>query len=395
MTPQSPKVALLIETARSYGRGLLRGIAKYSRLHGPWQFHLTPGDFEQIIPKMRDWGGTGIIARVLNEKMAEAILKTGLPTVFLDFPPSMTKRKNGKSHRYIDMSSDSEGAAKLAAEHLLDKQLTHFAFAGYPFQAWSSIREKAFVEAIRTAGHTVQVYQPPLRAGKSLTWEKEEPTLVKWLQSLPAPLGLMVCNDQRGREVLGACDMAGIPVPEKMAVIGVDNDEILCELSSPPLSSISLNTEKGGYVAASVLDEMMKGNAAPMKKILVEPLEIVERRSTNIVAIEDSDVAAAMQFIHSNIIGRLDIDTIVREVAISRRTLELKFRRILGRSILEEIQRVRIERAKRMLRETTLSIPRIAIDVGFATPSYFTQVFKEEIGMTPAQYRRIVHEGES
>lgn len=131
MTPQSPKVALLIETARSYGRGLLRGIAKYSRLHGPWQFHLTPGDFEQIIPKMRDWGGTGIIARVLNEKMAEAILKTDLPTVFLDFPSSMTKRKSGKDHHYIDMSSDSEGAAKLAAGHLLDKRLTNFAFAGY------------------------------------------------------------------------------------------------------------------------------------------------------------------------------------------------------------------------------------------------------------------------
>lgn len=394
MSPKTPKVALLIETARSYGRGLLRGIAKYSRLHGPWQFHLTPGDFEQIVPKMRDWGGTGIIARVLNEKMAEEILKTGLPAVFLDFPVSSASRKSGRTHRSIDMSSDSEGAARLAAEHLLEKRLPHYAFAGYPFQTWSGRREKAFVEAIGEAGHSVRVYQAPLRSGKTLAWEKEEAALVEWLQSLPTPLGLMACNDQRGREVLDACETAGIPVPEKIAVIGVDDDEILCELSSPPLSSISLNTEKGGYVAAAALDEMMKGHAVPARNILVEPLGIAERRSTNIVAIDDDDVSAALRFIHSNVIGSLEIDVIVREVATSRRTLELKFRKILGRSILNEIQRVRIDRSKQFLRETTHSIPRIAEDVGFATPSYFTQVFKEDVGMTPARYRRTIHEGE-
>lgn len=393
MSPNTPKVALLIETARSYGRGLLRGIAKYSRLHGPWQFHLTPGDFEQIIPKMQEWQGTGIIARVLNETMAEAILQTGLPTVFLDFPTSMEKRKNGKKRLCIDMSSDSTGAAKLAAAHLLEKQLVHFAFAGYPLQTWSEQREKAFNAAIREAGYPVHVYKPPLRSKQSLRWEKEEPLLTEWLKSLPKPIGIMACNDQRGREVLDACDLAEIPVPERLAVIGVDNDDILCELSTPPLTSVALNTEKGGYVATGILDDMMKGRLPPVKSILVEPLGIVERRSTNIIAIEDGDVAAALQYIHSNAVSSLSIDGIVRDIAISRRTLEVKFRKILGKSILDEIQRVRLERSKRLLQETEMSIPKIAFDVGFNTPSYFIQVFSKDTGMTPAKYRRVLREG--
>ncbi|HBT77368.1 MAG TPA: XylR family transcriptional regulator [Planctomycetaceae bacterium] len=391
---KQPKVALLIETARSYGRGLLRGIAKYSRLHGPWQFHLTPGDFEQMVPKMRDWGGTGIIARVLNEKMAEAIMQTGVPAVFLDFPPLMMKKSNGNRRRYIEMSSDSEGAARMAAFHLRDKQLVHFAFAGYPSQIWSEKREKAFVQAVREAGHSVHVYKPPLRSGRLTSWEKEEPALAAWLSSLPTPLGLMACNDQRGREVLDVCEAVGIRVPEKIAVVGVDNDDILCDLSSPPLSSIALNTEKGGYVAAGVLHDMMRGRRIAVENILVEPLAVVERRSTNIVAVNDDDIAATLRFIHLQPPGCISIDAVVREVAISRRALEIKFRKVLGKSILDEIRRVRIEHSKRLLRETTLAIPRIAMDVGFRTPSYFTQVFKTETGMTPAKYRSTIHEGE-
>jgi len=392
MANNTPKVALLIETARSYGRGLLRGIAKYSRLHGPWHFHLTPGDFEQIIPKMHEWGGTGIIARVLNEKMAKAILEADLPTVFLDFPPSISKKKNGRKHQYIDMSSDSEEAAKFAASHLFEKQLVHFAFAGYPFQTWSERREKAFIKAVRAAGFTVHVYEPPHRGGRALRWEKEEWILADWLESLPKPLGLMACNDQRGREVLDACKLVEIAVPEKMAVIGVDNDDILCDLCSPPLTSIALNTEKGGYVAAGILDEMMKGNIPSMKNILVEPLGTVERHSTNIIAIDDDDVAAALQYIHSNTIGCLDIDKIVHHVSVSRRTLEVKFRKILGKTILDEIQRVRIERSKRLLQETDFTIPKIATEIGFNTSSYFIQVFSRDTGMTPAKYRRTIRE---
>lgn len=385
-----PRVALLIETSRSYGRGVLQGVARYSRLHGPWRFLLTPGDFEQVLPKMRDWNGDGVIARALNETFAEAILEMGLPTVLLDYSIDDIKLDKEKKRFCVDLMSDSSGAALLAARCLLDKNLKQFAFVGYPFQAWSVKRELAFVEAISKMGYETHVYQAPLRAGRALRWEREEKILSAWLKTLPKPIGLMACNDQRGREILDACETAGISVPEQVVVVGVDADEVLCELSSPSLTSVALNAEKGGYVAASVLDAMMKGEEPSVKHILVEPLGVVERRSSNIVLVDDEDVALALQLIHFGQLETISVERISHDVAVSRRTLEIKFRKILGRTVLDEIRKVRIDRAKQLLRETDASIERVAQTIGFSAPSYFIQTFCKEVGLTPARYRRDV-----
>lgn len=388
MVPQAFKVALLIETSRGYGRGLLRGITKYSRLYGPWQFHLTPGDFEQIVPRMKDWGGNGIIARIMDERTANMVLRLGIPAVLLDIPDIAAIRKKVEAPQYIELASDSVGAARLAAEHLFEKQFVNFAFAGYPGQVWSGIRETAFIEHIEKAGFKVHLYRLPLRFSQPLRWEKEESILAEWLSSLPKPIGLMACNDQRGREVLDACEHAGIAVPEEVAVIGVDNDELLCELSYPPLSSVVLNAEQGGYQAAKALEDMMKGNAAPFQKLTVNPLRVMERRSSEIVAIDDPEVAMALRYIHSQPPNLLTINRIVEHTAVSRRALELKFKRLLGETILQEIQKVRLEKAKRLLQETDLPVPMIAEHVGFTTASYLIQVFRKEVGMTPAKYRQ-------
>ena len=141
----STKVALLVETSRGYGRGLLRGIMKYSRLHGPWQFHLTPGDFEQIVPRIKDWKGDGIIARVINKQTANLLLKTGLPLVVLDLSENIAVSFQQKGVPFVEMVSDSHGATQMAAEHLLKKQFRHFAFVGYHGQVWSDRREKIFI----------------------------------------------------------------------------------------------------------------------------------------------------------------------------------------------------------------------------------------------------------
>lgn len=394
MVRKALKVALLIETSRGYGRGLLRGITKYSRLYGPWQFHLTPGDFEQIVPKMKDWGGNGIIARVMDEKTLNIILKLGLPAVLLDVPDvPLLRKKVERTGNCIEMMSDSIGASRLAAEHLFEKQFKNFAFVGYADQVWSKIREEAFTECVREAGYDVNIYQMPVHKGVPVRWEKEEPILMKWLSSLPKPIGLMACNDQRGRELLEACELAEIAVPEEIAVIGVDNDELLCELSYPSLSSVLLNSEQGGYLAAKAIDEMMRGNPSPFERIIVSPLRVMERRSSDIVAIEDPDIAAALQFIRTQPSNSLTIRQVVESIAISRRALELKFKKELGRTILQEIQMVRLERAKRLLQETDLSVPQIAEIAGFTTGSYFIQVFRTETGMTPAKYRLGIRRG--
>lgn len=385
----TPKVALLIETARGYGRQMLLGIAHYARLHGPWSFYVTPGDFAQALPKMRQWGGTGIIARIETPRIAKAILESGLPTIALDLAGTELKPDHPLS-RLSEVASDSAGAARMAAEHLLGRGFRRFAFVGVAGRVWSQRREAGFVQAITRAGFPVEIYKPPA-ARRDRVWEREHPLLTRWLAGLPKPIGLMACNDDRGREVLEACRGAEIRVPEELAVIGVDNDELLCELADPPLSSVALNAQGVGYRAAALLDRMMRGRLRKPQRLIAEPLHVVTRRSTDIVAMDDLEVAEALGFIHDHATDFIDIEDVVQHVSISRRNLETRFRKLVGRTPHAELRRVRLERAIRFLVETDLSIPKIAESVGYATPSYFIQVFGREFGTTPARYRRRLH----
>src|SRR3954453_19107335 len=218
--PDIPKVALLIETARSFGRDFLLGIAHYSRLHGPWSFHITPGDYKQVVPKMKQWGGTGIIARIPDWRMAEAILKANVPTIVLGLTDEQM-RPDSPLSQLSEISSDPVQVSRLAAEHLLARQLTHFAYVGSEDRAWSSRRAEAFVELIAARGFEGHVYQQPKRLPDRV-WEREQEFLVRWIRQLPTPVGLFACDDGRGREVLEACSVAGLHVPEDVAVVGVD-----------------------------------------------------------------------------------------------------------------------------------------------------------------------------
>jgi LacI family transcriptional regulator len=194
-TAACPKVALLIETSRGYGRGLLRGIVRYARLHGPWSFYVTPSDFEQALPEMILWGGTGIIARVETPEMAKAIRAANLPTVLVGADPIAISHVP-ELEQFSEVSSDSEGAARMAAEHLLERGLGNFAYVGIPERKWSRLRGEAFCAAIQAAGYTPHVYIPP-RSKKGRTWEREQKSLAEWIGAQPKPLGLMACNDDR------------------------------------------------------------------------------------------------------------------------------------------------------------------------------------------------------
>lgn len=381
-----PRVALLIETAREYGRGVLRGIMRYARQHGPWAFYVTPGDFEQVVPKIKQWGGSGIIARIETPAVGEALLSTGLPIVALDLNQAQLT-SDGPFRRVSELSSDSARAAELAAEHLLDRGFRHYAFVGIAGRIWSERRERAFGDRIRAAGFEPLVYPAPRRKAER-QWPREQAILEDWLRELPKPLGLMACNDDRGREVLEACRGAEVQVPEEVAVVGVDNDELLCELADPPLSSVALNAEQGGFEAAALLARLMSRRIRKPRSIVAPALHVVTRRSTDVTAQEDREVARALHFIHENAAGKLRIEDMALEMAISRRALEIRFERALGRTLHDEIRRVRLERATRLLLESDLPMGNVAAAAGFAKASYFAQVFKQHMGMTPAQYRR-------
>jgi LacI family transcriptional regulator len=274
----------------------------------------------------------------------------------------------------------------LAAQHLLDRQLTRFAYVGSEDRAWSLRREMAYYEFLSSRGFMPHIYRQPNRP-RDREWEREQEFLAQWISELPMPIGLFACDDDRGREVLEACSLAGLHVPEDVAVVGVDNDEVFCELSDPPLSSVALNAEAAGYRAAALLDEMMHGRVRKPQRMVVEALNVVTRRSTEIVAVKDPDIATALQFIHREQGKGISVDDVVQEVAVSRRNLERRFRDAIGRTILEEIQLVRLERAKRLLVETTYPVSKIAQLAGFGSAGYFIQFFQKHIGKTPRKYR--------
>jgi len=385
----NPQVALLLETSTEYGRGLLRGIVRYSRLHGPWSLYVAPGHLEQALPKAKSWSGTGIIARMRSPEMAKQIRATGLPFVASLLDEFRSPRRGDK---FGEIRTNSAGIAQMAAAHLAERSLRHFAFCGFHGCAWSSGREEVFSRSLKDQGFECHMHR--IELGNWMhwpswieDWEQEQRNLLAWLKSLPKPVGLMACNDICGRAVLQACGAAGLRVPDEVAVVGVDNDELMCELSNPPLSSIALDVEKAGYEAARLLDSLMSGRSAEERIVQVEPVYVVTRQSTEVIAPGDPCVAAALQFIRNHAGQPIDVSHVVEQAKVSRRTLERRFSIALGRSISSEITQCRLERAKRLLLETDLPSYRVATAAGFGTTKTFNRVFRHAVRLSPNGFR--------
>jgi LacI family transcriptional regulator len=374
---RTPKVALLIETSSSYGRGLLRGIARYAREYGPWSFFLEPGAQDEVPPPLRDWGVDGVITLFRTRKQARRLLATRIPVVDLDFTiPGLVP---------WGVCNDEVGVARVAAEHLLSRGLRHFGFVGWAavedgISLWEAKRRAAFVETIEAAGFTSALYEWPRRG-------REQNRLARWLKSLPRPAGVMASNDQRARHVLEAARLAGLRIPDDLAVIGVDNDETLCDLSTPSISSVALDTDTIGYVGAAALHRLMKGRRPSRKTVLVPPLGVVARRSSDLLAMADPAVVAAVRFIDANLSRPIRISDVLRAAQLSRKTLEVRFRRSLGRTPHEELQRRRLDKVKSLLRQTDWPLKQIARATGFTYVEHLHLMFRRAAGMTPTEFR--------
>jgi LacI family transcriptional regulator len=381
-------VALLIESSRAYGRGLLLGVAKYVRENGCWSIFLQERSLGDDSPRwLRHWDGHGIIARVETRAMAQAIKRLGVPAVDLRclFPDLGMPW----------VRPDDVAVARLAAEHLLERGFRHFAFCGFNGADYSDLRRDIFAERISEAGFRCHFFQDPqkLRQATTTTLEYEEQGLkyegrvARWLQDLPKPVGLMSCNDIRGQQVLTACRAVGLAVPDEIAVIGVDNDDVLCELSDPPLSSVAPNSERVGYKAAALLDQMMAGKKVPTEVITVDPMGVVIRRSTEVLAIQDRHIANAARFIRDHACEGIDVSHVLQAVPLSRSALERRFAASLGRSPKEEILRVRLDRAKQLLAQSDIPVSLVAERIGLAHAEYLNVIFKKKTGLTPGKYR--------
>lgn len=374
-----PRVALLIETSNGYARELLHGVEEYIRSHNPWHIFLAErgrGDAPPIW--LNNWDGDGIIARIENKKIAQVLSKAKQPVVDLS------------SYRFLDqvpsVMTDSKAIAELAATHFLNRGFSHFAFCGLSRFPWSRQRGEFFRKALLEKNHPVHEYNPD--SSDSGDSENETDVIAKWLLTLPKPVAIFACYDARGRQILDACHRVHISVPEEVAVLGVDNDELLCELCPQPLSSVDPNPRRSGWLAASLLDQMMQKQHVEPAVHIVKPAGISTRQSTDVLAVSDVHIVRALRFIRENACNGITVNDVVSVAGIARRTMESRIKKLIGRSPHEEIMRVQVQRAQRLLLHTNLPVTVISERAGFENPEYFSVAFKRISGMPPATFRR-------
>ena len=376
-----PNVALLIETSNTYARGLLDGIRDYLREHRPWSLYLAEHGRGEVAPGwLQRWKGDGIIARVENEAIAKAILRTKLPAVDVSF---------GLEHSpFPRIVTDSLATTRLAVEHLLECGFTRFGYCGDHRYHWSRLRGELFAGHLRKAGHGCHVFEGTPKRGSADPWELESNAIADWLRKLPKPIGIMACYDLRGQQVLEVCRRLDIAVPDEVAVIGVHNDELLCDLCDPPLSSVIPNARRAGYEAAAMLNRMMKGETIPPQRLLLDPIGIAARQSTDVVAVNDPQLSRAVRYIREHACEGITVEHLLKAVPMSRTALEKQFKQVLHRTPHDQIMRVRIERAKAMLATTDLPLAIICERTGFEHAEYFSVAFKRLAGETPGRFRQ-------
>lgn len=358
----------------------MRGIKQYISEHGPWSVFMEQRALESSPPPwLKKWKGDGILTRTGTQATADAIRRTGVPAVEL--------RATKLRHSFPFVGVDNRALGRRVAEHLLERGFRNFACYDIDSEVFFEQRRDNFVATLAERGFECHVQHAVDSREKPLQWETQQQRLVKWLIELPKPVGIMACTDQLGFWLLDACMRAGVAVPEQAAVVGAENDESLCMMSSPPLSSVQFNAERIGYEAAALLEGMMRGQAPPTAPLLFEPIGIVTRQSSDIVAIEDPVVAQAIRFIRDRAGQCIRVEHVLDEIPISRSALERRMQAAVGRSPKAEILRAQLNRVKQLLCDTDLSLAAIAERCGFKHPQYMSHIFKKKLGQTPGEYR--------
>ena len=378
------RVLLLIETSRGHGRGMLEGIAQYIREKKHWKvFFEDRGVSEKIPSWLKMWRGDGIIARSRTTAVAAELQAKNLPIVEL---------LGDNKHFPADITEDKNLLGKMAADHFWERGFRNFAFFCPDNTSWAEQRRDAFQRRLAEYGATCECCrfskadQKAYRLNAILKCSDD--FLENWLRSLPKPTGLLAAIDLHAMYILEACLNADIAVPEEIAILGCGNDKLHCSLFFPQLSSIDLNSQRVGYEAAQLLDKKMNGKRLPKLPIIMPPAGIVIRQSTDIIAVQDADVARTLKAIRERFTEPIGVQQIIADIAVSRRTLERRFQKWIGRTIEQELIRVRLEQAKFFIRETQFQITMIGPQVGIFDPHYFMRFFYRETGMTPSQYRR-------
>jgi LacI family transcriptional regulator len=367
------RIGIQLDLIGAYGREVLRGIMRYAHVVGEWEFVMPPmyslGSREVVSPETVD----GLVAMVHDGKLLGPFRKAGVAVV------NVARTLDQETLATLGLASvlpDDRRIGEVAFEYFRDRGFRNVAFCGHPTAAWSVRRGAAFLAAAEAAGCNCQ----------KVAMADEVPA--GWVKELELPCAVLAANDRYAWHAADACRAAGVRVPEDVAILGVDNDVLLADMVQPPVSSVVPGASTVGFEAGRLLSKLMKGEAAPVLPLMVEPEGIITRRSTDVLAISDDMVAGAVRLIRQKGTGNLSVQDIANTLLVSRRSLERRFRAQLGRSLLDEIRRVRIERARRLLCDTGLDMAAITRQCGFSSHERFSTVFRQMMGCTPSEYRR-------
>jgi len=386
-SPMGPprRIILIYDATRSFDLKVIQGVADFARGRPHWQlfFHEAvrteagPTDFE-------GWPADGVICSCHMAGLPATKSGWGAPVVAF----GGTSNGNAACLDCVHcVAADQAAVGLMGAEHLLQRGFRQLAFCGYGNEldgAWSAQRAQAFAARVAAASLPCEVFNPN---GTYRAWPALHTVLAEWLKSLPRPTGLMAANDRRARQIIETCHRLGIRVPEEVAVLGVDDDPLICELCRPAISSIDQSGRQIGAEAAALLDALMSGEAADRRPRMIPPAGVSERRSTDIIAVQDKVASAALAYVRANACDGIKIADVAAALAISRSTLQTRFRIAVGRTLHDEMRRVRIDTARRLLANGDTPIKEVAIRAGFRTVQHLTAVFREFLGVTPAAFR--------
>jgi len=381
--PNSKKVAVVVPW-HGYGQHVLLGVSKFVHDHPEWVLHLVQSDSPVLDEDLRIWKPDGIISGMVDLPSGLENPHYGLPWV------SVLMQPEEKTIPYVTVDEDAIG--RMAADYFMNRRFRNFAYLGNEEHEFSVQRAEAFEYALKEHHlvcdvmlYPTKVYGVDKRERISIDRDK-----ARWLNALPKPVAVFACDDWEAFQFIQFCRQQDVRVPDEVAVLGVGNDELLCNISQPPMSSLCMPFEKIGYQAAELLDRMLKKEKGGERKYYLPPTGMVSRQSTDVLQVEDAVVAKALSFIQEHIQEPIKVEDMLKQVFISRTLLERRFKAELGRTPLVEIRRQRVQRARQLLADTGLSVGEIAQACGFSSDIRFSTVFKELTGQAPSEFRRIV-----
>ncbi|MDY6277962.1 MAG: substrate-binding domain-containing protein [Bacteroidales bacterium] len=378
------RLLIISDFTEAFPAKLLKGIINYSRQKEQWTICRMPREFKKslgipgVVEWAKNWCADAVIGQFEQSDDVELFAKNGIVAIAQDYKKRFTNIPN--------ITGDYYGTGKMAAKFFIERGFKNFGFFGFNNVCWSDERLEGFRQEITRAGLGENFFVYNLQELDNL-WFYQRQKVAEWLRNIPKPIGIMASDDNQGNNLTAACQVVGIKVPEEIAIIGVDNDELLCDLSSTPLSSIQVDIEDGGYRVAELIEKMVRYPGSQSYDVVLKPLKIVSRISTASYATGDVQIQKAIQFIHHNYMKKISVDDVLKEVPLSRRLLERRFKAVTNKSIYTYISDMRIKRFAEMLIETDDQIVNIALILGETDTKSIARRFKQINGCSPSQWR--------